>query len=102
MNFSTAIKQSNTDEWYTTREGVELIVPFLVRGGYTKVLCPFDKADSNYVKVLSEHGFDVTFSHIETGTDFFNIENLSEYDAIVSNPPFSKRQAILEKTVCER
>ena len=97
MNFSTAIKQSNTDEWYTTREGVELIVPFLVRGGYTKILCPFDKSDSNYVKVLSEHGFDVTFSHIETGTDFFNIENLSEYDAIVSNPPFSKRQAILEK-----
>lgn len=47
--------------------------------------------------VLAEHGFDVTFSHIETGTDFFSIENLADYDAVVSNPPFSKRQAILER-----
>ena len=97
MNFSQQIKQSNTDEWYTTRESVELIVPYLLRGGYKKILCPFDKAESNFVKVLGEHGFDVTYSHIETGTDFFLIDNLREYDAIVSNPPFSKRQKILTK-----
>ena len=36
MNFSTAIKQSNTDEWFTTREDVERIVPYLVRGGTEK------------------------------------------------------------------
>lgn len=97
MNFSQSIKKSNTDEWYTTRQDVELIVPYLIRGGYKKILCPFDKPDSNYVKVLNEHGFSVTFSHIETGTDFFELDNLKDYDAIVSNPPFSKRQAILEK-----
>ena len=60
-------------------------------------MCPFDKEESNFVKVLSEKGFDVTFSHIETGTDFFEINNLNEFDAVVSNPPFSKRQKILEK-----
>ena len=49
------------------------------------------------MKVLSEYGFDVTYSHIETGTDFFEIDNLNDYDAVVSNPPFSKRQKILEK-----
>ena len=69
----------------------------LYGGGYKKILCPFDKAESNFVKVLTEKGFDVTYSHIETGTDFFEIDNLGEYDAIVSNPPFSKRQPILEK-----
>ena len=47
--------------------------------------------------MLREHDFDVTFSHIETGTDFFSIRNLGEYDAVVSNPPFSKRQKILER-----
>ena len=97
MNFSTQIKQSNTDEWYTTRESVELIVPYLVRGGYHKILCPFDKEESNFVKVLTDHNFQVTYSHIATGTDFFEIDNLGEYDAVVSNPPFSKRQRILEK-----
>ena len=39
----------------------------------------------------------MTFSHIDTGTDFFDIDNLNEYDAVVSNPPYSKRQKILEK-----
>ena len=47
--------------------------------------------------MLSEDGFDVTYSHIKTGTDFFDITNLQDYDAIVSNPPFSKRQRILER-----
>lgn len=96
-NFSLAIKKSNTDEWYTTRDAVELIVPYLEGGGYRKVLCPFDTEESEFVKVLKEKGFDVTFSHICTGTDFFTIDNLADYDAIVSNPPFSKRQAILER-----
>jgi len=97
MNFSQQIKQSNTDEWYTTRESVEIIAPYLERGGYKKILCPFDKKESAFVTVLKEKGFDVTYSHIETGTDFFDIDNLREYDAVVSNPPFSKRQKILEK-----
>lgn len=66
-------------------------------GGHRRILCPFDKAESEYVKVLTEYGFDVTYSHIETGTDFFEIDNLNEYDAIVSNPPFSKRDAVFER-----
>ena len=96
MNFSTQIKQSNTDEWYTTKESVDMIIPYLVRGGYKKILCPFDKKESAFVTVLKEFGFDVDYSHIETGTDFFDIKNFSDYDAVVSNPPFSKRQKILE------
>ena len=97
MSFSQDIKQSNTDEWYTTRESVELIVPYLLRGGYNKILCPFDTEESQYVKVLTERGFEVTYSHLDTGTDFFDIDNLTDYDAIVSNPPFSLRQPILER-----
>ena len=97
MIFSEQIKHSNTDEWYTRKEDVEMIIPYLIKAGYRKILCPFDKEDSNFNIVLSERGFQVTYSHIETGTDFFDIKNLGDYDAIVSNPPFSKRQKILEK-----
>lgn len=96
MNFSTAIKQSNTDEWYTPKENVEIIVPFIHANGYKKILCPFDKEESQFVQVFKRVGLAVTYSHIETGTDFFDLD-LSEYDAIVSNPPFSKRERILEK-----
>lgn len=81
MNFSQQIKQSNTDEWYTTEESVRLIIPSLRRGGYKRILCPFDKPESNFVKVLIEQGFEVTYGHIETGQDFFDIQDFSEFDA---------------------
>jgi len=95
--FTKKLMHSNTDEWYTPPEAVRILIPWLKAKGYSKILCPFDKEESNYVKVLTENGFDVTNSHIETGTDFFKINNLNEYDAIVSNPPFSKREKILWK-----
>ena len=74
-----------------------MIVPYLKKEGYKKILCPFDKEHSEFVRVLTQNDFDVTFGHIETGQDFFDIDNLQDYDAIVSNPPFSKRQKILER-----
>ena len=97
MNFSTQIKQSNTDEWYTPVEPVKMIVPYLHNNDYQNILCPFDKTESNFVKVLKNEGFNVTYSHIDTGIDFFDLDNLKDYDAVVSNPPFSKRQKILQR-----
>lgn len=52
MNFSTQIKQRNTDEWYTPVEPVRMIVPYLKERGYLNILCPFDKEDSNLSKSL--------------------------------------------------
>ena len=54
--FSKLVKTSGTDEWYTAEKDVEIIVPYLKRGGYKKILCPFDKKDSAFVKVLSKNG----------------------------------------------
>ena len=97
LNFTMQIKQSpKTDEWYTPSDAVELIVPFLHKRGFRKILCPFDKASSNFVPVLRTHGFEVTHGHIDDGNDFFERDDLNEYDAVVSNPPYSKRQEVLE------
>lgn len=41
-------------------------------------------------------GYDVTRSHIDDGQDFFEYEP-DEYDVIVSNPPFSIKDKILER-----
>lgn len=97
QNFSQMIKKSNTDEWYTPVECVKIIVPYLQVRGYRKILCPFDLPESNFVSVLQEAGFEVTASHLKTGVDFFDIYDFDKYDAVVSNPPFSKRQKIFEK-----
>lgn len=93
MTFSETIKaKGNTDEWYTPKRAVELILPY-VKG---KVWCPFDTDDSYYPKVFKENGIEVENTHISTGQDFFEFEP-SQYDCIISNPPYSKRNEILER-----
>ncbi|HHI9850942.1 TPA: DUF2800 domain-containing protein, partial [Streptococcus pyogenes] len=43
-------------------------------------------------------GYEVTYGHIETGQDFFDYTEIPEgVDCVVSNPPFSKRDAIFDK-----
>ena len=95
--FSEQIKQSATDEWYTPAEYVKWIVPFLKAKGFRRICAPWDTERSEFVKVLSAEGFDVTYSHIHSGTDFYEIEDFSKFDAVVSNPPFSQRTKILER-----
>lgn len=96
MNFSQQIKTSKSDEYYTPRYAVEIILPYLEK--FEHIWCPFDKEHSEFVKALQEKGKKVTFGHIETGQDFFSYEKAPEgVECVVSNPPFSKRQAIFEK-----
>lgn len=98
MSFSHQIKQSKTDEWYTLPYSVELILPFLKEKGFKKIWCPFDKKDSEFVKIFKKENFKVIFGHIETGEDFFDYEKIPEgCEVVVSNPPFSKRDAIFER-----
>ena len=97
MKFSEQIKTSKSDEYYTPDYAVNVILPFLKNRGFNHIWCPFDKEHSEFVKILKEKGFNVTFGHIETGQDFFSYkEPPVGVDCIVSNPPFSKRTVIFE------
>ena len=49
------------------------------------IWCPFDTADSAYVKVFSRNGFRVIYGHIQTGQDFFQTDT-PDCDYIISNP----------------
>ncbi len=62
-----------------------------------KIWCPFDTEDSNFVKLLRERGHEVVATHISQGScgDFWNIE--VECDAIVSNPPYSKKFELFDR-----
>lgn len=90
-------KKSMSDEWYTPREAVEIILPYLKRKGYKSVWCPFDKEYSEFVKVLTENGYKVLYTHIENGQDFFLKKLPIDVDCIISNPPFSKRDQIFKR-----
>ena len=58
--------------------------------------CPFDKEDSKFVTTFKELGLEVAYGHIETGQDFFDYSE-PQGEIVVSNPPFSKRDAIFQR-----
>lgn len=62
-----------------------------------KIWCPFDIEEwSAFSSRLKECGFDVISTHIDKGQDFFEYEP-KEWDLIVSNPPFSLKDKVLER-----
>ena len=85
-----------SDEVITPRYVVEPIVKYLKAKNFKVVWCPFDTVVSQYVRVLYKEGFDVRFGHRDIGLDFFKYE-CPEADVIVSNPPFSYKDLILER-----
>lgn len=87
---------SGNDEFYTPLYAVKPIFRYLNYG--STIWCPFDTADSYYVKYAKSQGFKVIYSHISEGKDFFDMKpNRSKIDYIVSNPPYSRRQEVLER-----
>ena len=81
----------NNDECYTPRYAVEEIVKLLPKDK----LCwlPFDRDDSEFVKVMFENGYSFVNTHIDYGQDFYEYEP-EQWDAIVSNPPFTNKRKI--------
>ena len=80
----------------TPRYGVLPIVKYLPKDKI--IWCPFDKEDSEFVKVLTEQGYKVVYSHIENGQDFYTYEP-EEWDILVSNPPFTNKRQIFERAL---
>ena len=60
------------------------------------IWCPFDEADSNYVKIFKKEGYNVIHSHINDNKNFFYWEPQEQYDVIISNPPFSIKDDVLK------
>lgn len=86
--------KGKNDECYTPDYAVYPILKYLDK---SKIIwCPFDKEESNFVKILKENGFQVVNSHIETGQDFYDYEP-DNWDIIVSNPPFTNKRGIFER-----
>ena len=87
----------NNDEYYSPQNVVDLIVPYVQRkDGIETIWCPFDKRESLFVETFMRLGYKVNYGHIEDGQDFFSY-NDPQGDIVISNPPYSKRQAILER-----
>lgn len=87
--------KTGNDEAYTPAYGVEPILEYIPKG--ITVWCPFDKANSNFVKLISKTN-KVIYSHIEEGKDFFSYEP-EQWDIIISNPPFKNKRQFFERAL---
>ena len=87
---------SKDDEFYTPLYAVKPIFKYLKEGA--TIWCPFDTADSYFVRYGKKLGFKVIHSHIDEGKDFFEIKpKKDKIDYIISNPPYSCRQQVLQR-----
>lgn len=84
------------DEQYTPIKTVEILLPYIQHLKDKIIWCPFDREDSQFVKILTNNGFDVVYSHIDYGQDFFKYEP-KQWDVIISNPPYHNKRAFWER-----
>ena len=93
--YLTAKTDKASDEVYTPDYAVKPILKYLKPN--STIWCPFATEDSEYVKIFKEAGYQVIYSHIDNGQNFFKFEPKEYYDVIISNPPFSIKDAILNR-----
>jgi len=98
MSNQVYYQQGGGDEQQTPRYGVEVLLPHIQHLKKKIIWCPFDKEDSQFVKVLTENGFKVVFSHIEYNQDFLTYEP-KEWDCLISNPPYKNKRVYWERAL---
>lgn len=79
------------DEYYTPDFAVMPLLEFMNPFKNKIIWCPFDKEESEFVKVFTKNGYNVIYSHVEKGQNFFEFQP-KEFDVIISNPPFQDKK----------
>ena len=82
---------NKNDERYTPKMLIRPILKYIPKNKI--VWCPFDKDESNYVKLIKEVN-PIVNSHWEYGQNFFRYMP-DKFDLIVTNVPFSLKFEIL-------
>lgn len=98
VNNQVYYQQGGGDEQYTPRYGVEVLLPHIQHLKEKIIWCPFDREDSQFIKVLTENGFNVVWSHIDNGQDFLTYEP-QNWDCLISNPPYHNKRVYWERAL---
>lgn len=90
----TSNRELSGDECYTPRYAVEPLLEFAPKDKI--IWCPFDEEWSAFYSVFNGRGYKVVRSSLADGQDFFSYEP-EQWDIMISNPPFSKKDAVLQR-----
>lgn len=88
-----------SDEVYTPKELVVKIYDYININQFNFILMPFDGGHSEFVSNAYERELFFEHSCIHRGEDFFSYKDcqLEDTDLIISNPPFSKQNEIIQR-----
>ncbi|KAA5493014.1 tRNA (adenine-N(6)-)-methyltransferase [Bacteroides caccae] len=93
-NYLKELYRNPTDEKNTPGYGVLPIIKYIPENKI--IWCPFDTEHSEFVLKFKAAGFEVVYSHICKGQDFFEYEP-PQWDVLVSNPPFSRKVDVFDR-----
>ena len=93
--YLTCNRTASGDEVFTPFYAVEPLLKYIPKD--KTIWMPFDEEWSAFYQLFTENGYKVIRSSLEEGQDFFEYEPEEDYDIIISNPPFSKKDQVLEK-----
>ena len=91
VGYLTSDKEDN--ELYSPYYITDYIIKYLPKDKI--IWCPFDCEWSAFYQRLKELGYKVVRSSLQEGQDFFEYEP-DGWDIIVSNPPFSLKDKVME------
>lgn len=95
IGYLTSNRTTAGDECYTPFYAVAPLLKYINK---EKIIwTPFDEEWSAYYLTFKENGYKVIRSSLVDGLDFFEYEPNEKYDVIISNPPFSKKDEVLER-----
>lgn len=93
------------DECYTPDYAVWPLLKYLDKFKGKTIWCPFDTEESEYVKIFTQAGFNVVYSHKDDGQNFYDFgdglfaQNIPDFDVLISNPPFHNKARLVEKVI---
>jgi len=62
-----------------------------------RIWFPFDEDWSAFPRTFAENGYSVIRSSLKEGQNFFIYEPSDDYDVIISNPPYSKKDKVIAR-----
>ena len=101
--YLTAGRTKESDEIYTPFYAVDPLIEFIEEFKNRNLManvtiwCPFDEEWSAFVQVFKTRGYDVISTSLANGQDFFTYLPHRDFDLIISNPPFSKKDEVLDR-----
>lgn len=95
IGYLTSNRTESGDEVFTPFYAVDPLLEFIPKDKI--IWCPFDESWSAFYQTFTEQGYTVIRSSITEGQDFFTYEPKEHWDILISNPPFSKKDAVLAR-----